>query len=157
LPPPSRPPLSCSGDRNCPGCFDRAFGGFGPAAMTRLTILTASAAEGLFWLYLVVLGLDDALPFAKGLGGTAAFLATVVFVAFVLPALLLALAGRGLQLAACLSSIAAILYLYDPFLRLASTIDGPALLACLGAGLVLAAGAAWYAASRRAEPMPLSR
>src|SRR4051812_36569162 len=93
-------PLSCSACPSLPACFERRVPFGGSAAMTRPTILTVAAVEAGFWLYLVVLGLDDALPFATGPGATAAFLGTVVFVAFVLPALLLALAARGLQLAA---------------------------------------------------------
>src|SRR3954470_18575500 len=148
LPPRWRLPLSCSACRSCPACFERHLPFGGLAAMTRPTVLTIAAVEAGFWLYLVVLGLDDALPFARGAGATAAFLGTVVFVAFVLPALLLGLAARGLQLAACLSSIAAILYLYDPFVRLTSALDGFALLAVFGCAAVVAAGGALYLASR---------
>jgi hypothetical protein len=160
LPPRWQLPLSCLACRSYPGCFERrpalsAFAAF--AAMTRATVLTVAAIEAGFWLYLVVLGLDDALPFVNGAGGTVAFLGTVVFVAFVLPALLLALAGRGLQLAACLSSIAAVLYLYDPFLRLTSALDGFALLAVIGCAVVVAAGGALYLASRPSLQAALRR
>lgn len=123
--------------------------------MMRPAVLTAAAVEAGFWLYLVVLGLRDAIPFAPGLGGTAAFLATVVFVAFVLPALVLAVAARGLQVAACLSGIAAVLYLYDPFVRFMSTLQALPLVVL--SGVVLATGSALYGASRRAGPTPLGR
>ena len=53
--------------------------------------------EAAFWLYLVIGGLNDALPFAKGHGGIAAVLGTIVFVPFVLPALVLAVTERSLR------------------------------------------------------------
>lgn len=108
----------------------------------RRFVLTLAAAQTAFWLYLVVGGLNEALPFARGYGAFAALLGTLVYVAFALPALVLAALGRGLQLAAWLAAIAAVLYLYDPLLRVSAALDGiPFLglyvLGALGAVLLL--------------------
>jgi hypothetical protein len=81
-------------------------------------VIGITCLETAFWLYLVIGGLNDALPFAKSYVGIAAVLGTLVFVPFVLPALLLAVMERGLPTAAWLSSIAALMFLYDPLIWL---------------------------------------
>lgn len=90
----------------------------------RGVVLALASVETAFWLYLVVGGLADVLPFAKGYGADAAFLATLVFVPLVLPALVLGAMGRGLPLAAILCASAGLLYLFDPLLRLAAALTG---------------------------------
>ena len=57
-------------------------------------MLIVTGIETLVWLYLVVGGLNDALFFAKGYGRQAAELANMVFMLFVLPAGILAIANR---------------------------------------------------------------
>ena len=59
-------------------------------------------------------GFNDALPFARGYGEVAAVLGTLVFIPFVLPALLLGLARRALGVAATLAAVGGLLYLLDP-------------------------------------------
>ena len=60
----------------------------------RRALLVITGIETLVWLYLVVGGLNDALFFAKGYGREAAQLANMVFMLFVLPAGILAIANR---------------------------------------------------------------
>jgi hypothetical protein len=90
----------------------------------RVVVLALAGIETAFWLYLAVGGLADALPFAKGYGSEAAFLGTLVFVPFVLPALVLVAMDRALPIAAVLTAGAGLLYLFDPLLRLASMLAG---------------------------------
>lgn len=86
----------------------------------RRWVLGIAGIEAAFWLYLAIGGLADALPFAKGYGAEAAFLGTLVFVPFVLPALVLGAMGRALPIAAVLAGGAGLLYMFDPLLRLAA-------------------------------------
>ncbi len=88
----------------------------------RRAILIVTGVETLVWLYLVIGGLNDALFFTKGYGKEAAELANFVFMLFVLPAAILAISGRLLLVAALLAGVAALLYAFDPFLRLMALI-----------------------------------
>jgi hypothetical protein len=88
----------------------------------RRALLLITGIETLVWLYLVIGGLNDALFFAKGYGKQAAELANMVFMLFVLPAAIMAIAGRLLLVAAVLAGTAALLYGFDPFLRLMALI-----------------------------------
>lgn len=63
-------------------------------------------------------------------------LATIVFVPFVLPALILAYAGRALPLAAFLTVIGGILYSMDPLMRLTSVVGNIPLTAVFILGVV---------------------
>jgi hypothetical protein len=88
----------------------------------RRALLIVIGIETLVWLYLVIGGLNDALFFAKGYGKQAAELANMVFMLFVLPAGIMAIANRLLLAAAMLAGVAALLYAFDPFLRLMALI-----------------------------------
>jgi hypothetical protein len=70
----------------------------------------------------VVGGLNDALFFAKGYGKQAAELANMVFMLFVLPAGIMVIANRLLLAAAVLAGVAALLYAFDPLLRIMTLI-----------------------------------
>ena len=112
-------------------------------------VLAAALLETLYWLYLLVGGLADQLPFAKGYGQVAAVLGTLVFVPFVLPALCLGLAGRALGLAASLAAIGGFLYLLDPLYRVGSIVDAMPVSGVFALGMVIAlAGAAVYLVRR---------
>ena len=82
------------------------------------------------------------------LGEVVAFLSTLVFVTFVLPALGLAMVGKGLYVAAWLSSVGAILYLYDPLLRL-TALDGVSFVSLVVVGAIGALILATYGAAQR--------
>ena len=87
----------------------------------RRALLIVTGIETLVWLYLVVGGLNDAcLP--KGYGRQAAELANMVFMLFVLPAGILAIANRLLPAAAVLAGVAGLAYAFDPFLRVLALI-----------------------------------
>jgi hypothetical protein len=88
----------------------------------RRALLIVIGIETLVWLYLVIGGLNDALFFAKGYGRQAAELTNMVFMLFVLPAGIMAIANRLLLAAAVLAGVAALLYAFDPFLRLMALI-----------------------------------
>jgi hypothetical protein len=88
----------------------------------RRALLIVIGVEMLVWLYLVIGGLNDALFFAKGYGKQAAELANMVFMLFVLPAGIMVIANRLLLAAAVLAGVAALLYAFDPFLRLMALI-----------------------------------
>jgi hypothetical protein len=88
----------------------------------RRALVILIGIETLVWLYLVVGGLNDALFFAKGYGKEAAQLANMVFMLLVLPAGILTLLNRLMPAAAVLAGTAALLYAFDPFLRLMSLI-----------------------------------
>lgn len=75
------------------------------------------------WLYYLIGGLTDTLPFAKGYGGPAAVLASIVFVIFVLPALLLVAINRLIGVAFALAVLGFICYAFDPLLRFFSWFD----------------------------------
>ena len=105
--------------------------------LLRSGVLIAASAETLYWLYLVVGGFNDALPFARGYGEVAAVLSTLVFIPFVLPALLLGLARRALGVAAILAAVGGLLYLLDPLYRLGSIIDTVPVSAVFAAGLIV--------------------
>jgi hypothetical protein len=90
----------------------------------RRALLIVIGIETLVWLYLLIGGLNDALFFAKGYGKEAAALASIVFVLFVLPAAILAIINRLLPVAAVLAGGAALLYAFDPALRLMALIGG---------------------------------
>ncbi len=113
----------------------------GPA-MLRRAVLALAAVETLIWVYLVVGGSHDALFFAKGYGQQAAQLAHLVFVLFVLPALILGALNRALGIAALLAGFAALAYGFDPWLRAMTLFDGasPAGLYGLAVVMLLAAG-----------------
>jgi hypothetical protein len=83
----------------------------------RRALLIVTGIETLVWLYLVIGGWNDALFFAKGYGKQAAQLANLVFMLFVLPAGILAIANRLLPAAAVLAAAAGLAYAFDPFLR----------------------------------------
>jgi hypothetical protein len=104
----------------------------------RQAVIGITCLETVFWLYLVIGGLNDALPFAKAYGGVAAVLGTLVFVPFVLPALLLAVTKRGVPTAAWLSSIAALMFLYDPLIGLITAFESIPLVGLYVAGVVVA-------------------
>ena len=80
--------------------------------------LMLSGVLTLVWLYFLVGGYTDTLPFAKGYGAIAAALATLVFVLFTLPALLLAAFNRLIGVAFALAVLGLVCYIYDPLLRL---------------------------------------
>jgi hypothetical protein len=101
-------------------------------------VAVAAVLETLFWAYLVVGGLADQLPFAQGYGEVAAVLGTLVFVPLVLPALVLALAGRALTLATVLAGAAGLLYAMDFLYRLDSVLDAVPVSGVLGLGLMAA-------------------
>lgn len=105
--------------------------------------------DALFWLYLVVGGLNDALPFPQGFGGVAAVLGTMVFVPFALPALGLALADRALKLAAVLAVIAGFLYSLDALYRRSNVLDAVPVSGVLGVGFIVAVAGFALVASRR--------
>lgn len=88
----------------------------------RRALLIVIGIETLVWLYLVVGGLNDALFFAKGYGKQAAELANMVFMLFVLPAGIMVIANRLLLAAAVLAGVAALLYAFDPLLRIMTLI-----------------------------------
>jgi hypothetical protein len=88
----------------------------------RRALLIVIGIETLVWLYLVVGGLNDALFFAKGYGKQAAELANMVFMLFVLPAGIMVIANRLLLAAAELAGVAALLYAFDPLLRIMTLI-----------------------------------
>jgi hypothetical protein len=79
-------------------------------------------------------GFNDALPFARGYGEVAAVLGTLVFIPFVLPALLLGLARRALGVAATIAAVGGLLYLLGPLYRLGSIIDTVPVSAVFAAG-----------------------
>ena len=114
----------------------------------RLCILGVTAIETVVWLYLALGGLNDLLPFARGYGEVVAFLSTLVFVTFVLPALVMAMVGKGLYVAAWLSTVGAILYLYDPLLRL-TALDGVSFVSLVVVGATGALILASYGAAQR--------
>lgn len=115
----------------------------------RLSLVGATGVETAGWLYLTVGGLKDVLPFARGYGAFAALLATIAFVTFVLPAILLTAFGKGLQVASWLASVAAILYLYDPLLRACAVLGAVPFVSIAFIGAVAAASAAmWHLANR---------
>lgn len=118
------------------------------SSRVRLSILAVSVLETGIWLYLTLGGLNDSLPFARGYGEAVAFLSTVVFVPFVLPALVLAIIGKGLHVAAWLCSVGAILYLYDPLLRL-TALDGVSFVALIIVGGIGVLSLAGYGAAQR--------
>ena len=113
----------------------------------RFSILGVTALETAVWLYLSLGGLTETLPFARGYGSVVAFLSTVVFMPFVLPALVMAILGRGLQVAAWLCSVGGILYLYDPLLRLTS-LDGLSFVGLIVVGALGALTLAVYGAGQ---------
>ena len=114
----------------------------------RLSILGVTLIETGVWLYLALGGLKDVLPFAQGYGEVVAFLSTLVFVTFVLPALVMAMVGKGLYVAAWLSTVGAILYLYDPLLRL-TALDGVSFVSLVVFGAIGALILASYGAAQR--------
>lgn len=85
--------------------------------------MVLAGIETLAWLYLTIAGITDTLPFAKGYGGPAAVLATIVFLIFTLPALLLAALNRLIGVAAALAILGFVCYAFDPLLRLFSLFD----------------------------------
>ena len=114
----------------------------------RLSILGVTLIETGVWLYLALGGLKDVLPFARGYGEVVAFLSTLVLVTFVLPALVMAMVGKGLYVAAWLSTVGAILYLYDPLLRL-TALDGVSFVSLVVVGAIGALILASYGAAQR--------
>ena len=115
----------------------------------RITVLCVTGVETALWLYLTLGGVTDSLPFAKGYGEFVALLSTVVYVTFVLPALILAAVGRALYVAAWLSSVGALLYLYDPLLRLTAAIGGLPFVGLFLMGVLGAVLAAGYGVTKR--------
>ena len=115
----------------------------------RITVLCVTGVETALWLYLALGGVTDSLPFAKGYGEFVALLSTVVYVTFVLPALVLAAVNRALYVAAWLSSVGAILYLYDPFLRITAVIGGLPFVGLFLMGVLGAVLAAGYGVTKR--------
>jgi hypothetical protein len=80
-------------------------------------------------------------------------LGTLVFIPFVLPALLLGLARRALGVAATLATVGGLLYLLDPLYRVGSIIDTMPVSAVFAAGLIvgLTVAVVRLARSRRAS------
>lgn len=115
----------------------------------RITVLCVTGVETALWLYLALGGVTDSLPFAKGYGEFVALLSTVVYVTFVLPALVLAAVNRALYVAAWLSSVGAILYLYDPLLRITAVIGGLPFVGLFLMGVLGAVLAAGYGVTKR--------
>lgn len=89
----------------------------------RLFTLVLAGLLTAVWLYYVIGGITDTLPFAKGYGGVAAALASIVFVIFVLPALVLAAITRLIGVAFALALLGLICYAFDPLLRLFAWFD----------------------------------
>jgi hypothetical protein len=78
----------------------------------RIAVLVGAAAETLIWLGIWIYTARKANPTGDGMEWIAVWLATVVFVPFTLPALILGLIGRWLVFAAVLVAGVAIAYLY---------------------------------------------
>jgi hypothetical protein len=72
----------------------------------------------LVWAALAAAGLIEVLPGHQGYGALAAVLVTIVYVIFVLPALLLAWFNRLVGVAFTLAVLGLVCYAYDPILRL---------------------------------------
>jgi hypothetical protein len=89
----------------------------------KFTLMLAGVLT-LITIYFVVGGFTDTLPFARGYGGIAAFLAGMVFVIFVLPALLLAAFNRLIGVAFALAVLGLVCYIYDPILRFLAWVTG---------------------------------
>ena len=115
----------------------------------RITVLCVTGVETALWLYLALGGVTDSLPFAKGYGEFVALLSTVVYVTFVLPALVLAAVNRALYVASWLSSVGAILYLYDPLLRITAVLGGLSFVGLFLMGVLGAVLAAGYGVTKR--------
>ena len=113
------------------------------------TVICVAGVETALWLYLALGGVTDSLPFARGYGEFAALLSTIVYVTFVLPALILAAVGWALYLAGWLSSVGAILYLYDPLLRMTAAIGGVPFVGLFLMGVLGAVLAAGYGVAKR--------
>lgn len=88
------------------------------AKFRRLTLYFCAFLT-LFWAALAAMGLLELLPGHHGYGALAAVLVTIVYVIFVLPALLLAYFNRLIGVAFTLAVLGFICYAYDPILRLA--------------------------------------
>jgi hypothetical protein len=101
-------------------------------------VLLVAIIETVYWVYLLVGGLTDQLPFAKDYGEVAAVLGTFVFVPFVLPALVLAVRGRALGLAATLCTIGGVLYGMDPLYRVTTLVDDVPVSGVFAVGFVIA-------------------
>jgi len=86
--------------------------------------LAFAAALTLVTIVLVVGGVTDTLPFARGYGNIAAVLAGIVFVIFVLPAILLAAFNRLIGVAFALAALGLVCYIYDPLVRLIAWVSG---------------------------------
>jgi hypothetical protein len=111
----------------------------------RRLVLVFALIETAAFLFYFVGGLLDVLPFAKGYGGPAAFLAALVFVPLTLPALIFAWLGRSLPMALVLLVIGGLIYAYDPLLRLGANLGGLPVTLLYALGLAaLAGGGYWY-------------
>jgi len=86
----------------------------------RAFTLALGGALTLVWIWLTVGGMTDTLPFQRGYGNIAAVLATIVYVIFVLPALLLAFFNRLIGVAFTLAVLGLVCYAYGPITYLTS-------------------------------------
>lgn len=87
-------------------------------AKFRTFTLALSGFLTLVWAGLVIAGLLEVLPGHSGYGALAAILVTIVFVIFILPALLLAYFNRLIGFAFTLAILGLVCYAYDPIIRL---------------------------------------
>jgi hypothetical protein len=87
-------------------------------AKFRSFTLALCAFLTLVWAALSTAGLLEMLPGHHGYGTLAAVMITLVYVIFVLPALLLAYFNRLIGVAFALAVIGLVCYAYDPILRL---------------------------------------
>ena len=78
----------------------------------RIVVVVGAIAETLVWAGIWAYTARKASPTGDGMEWIAVMLATMVFVPFTLPALILGLIGRWLKLAAVLVAGVAIAYLY---------------------------------------------
>jgi hypothetical protein len=81
-------------------------------AKFRTFALVVSGFLTAIWAALVIGGMTETLPFERGYGNVVAVVASVVFVIFVLPALLLAIFNRIIGLAFALAILGLVCYAY---------------------------------------------
>jgi hypothetical protein len=111
----------------------------------RRFVLALAIAETAVFLFYFIGGLLDALPFAKGYGGPAAFFAGLVFVPLTLPALVFSYLGRALRMSLVLLLLGGLIYAYDPLLRLGASLGGVPVTVLYVIGLIaLGGGGYWY-------------
>jgi fatty acid desaturase len=86
--------------------------------------LALAAALTLVAILYVAGGITGTLPFERGYGSIAAGLAGIVFIIFVVPALLLALFNRLIGVAFSLALLGLVCYIYAPLLRFIAWVSG---------------------------------